>query len=264
MGLSTTVRTCTWTRAGGYLRIPTRSTNNNRCNMAVIFLGDMHGFFKVLDEIVNRGFANEGDTVIQVGDFGVSRGFMNPDYVKSLFDHLPYRLYVIDGNHEDFNVINTWSKTEPTQLAKNVFFIPRGYVMEIEGQLYGFLGGAESVDKAWRTKDGPNRDWFHEERITDADIETLLKNVGDRKLDYLVTHAPPQHTIRDCFPPIDKQLWGLDYGWVDESAIKVQKLLYQVKPKKVVCGHMHKKVIYRDPQVECDVRILAINELAMF
>lgn len=235
--------------------------------MSVLFLGDIHGQFNVLDEIHQRGFAGAGDTVIQVGDFGVSKKFLNPQYISQLFN-LPYRLLFIDGNHDDYDVIRSWGSDPIIEITNNVFFVSRGHVMEIEGQLYGFMGGADSVDKNMRyVTDGPNRDWFWEERITDADMQRLRDNVNNRRLDYLITHAPPMKVIQQSFPPLNKYMWGLDLGWIDESALQVDRLMFGLYPRKIVSGHMHKKVIYSYPvgaDERCEVRILAIDEVANF
>lgn len=232
------------------------------------FLGDIHGAFGRITEIAKRKLLGPGDTLIQVGDKGVQKRFLSPEWAR-LNLSFPFRVLFIDGNHEDYNVINGWSKTELTEVAPNTFYAPRGYVMEIEGKLFGFLGGAESVDKAWRVKSGPNRDWFWEERITDADVERLYANVGDRTLDYLVTHTPPIRAIHANFPPLDKASWQLDYGWIDFSSLAVQRVVDKIRPKNVVCGHMHKSVVYMQPfdttsikTDHCRIRILAIDELA--
>lgn len=215
----------------------------------IYMLGDIHGNFSKLDWL--KQHVQPEDTVIQVGDFGI--------YPKLMLDHkmhfaqgYPCRVLVIDGNHEDFNIINTYSKNQLTPLGHNFFYVPRGYVMEIENQLFGFLGGAESIDKVWRAN---RRDWFHEERVTDADIDTLYANVGDRQLDVLVTHSPPNFVNQAHFPPLNFNDWGLPLDWIDETAWKISKVNIKLKPKKHYCGHMHKAVLHGN------VRILDINEV---
>jgi hypothetical protein len=219
----------------------------------IYILGDIHGNWKRLKWLSQN--VEPDDIVIQVGDFGIYDNRLM--YLRQEFpDGFPCKMYVVDGNHENFDIINGWSKDTPTEFHTNFFYIPRGYVMEIEGELFAFLGGAESVDKAWRNHHtGPNRDWFHEERITDADIDMLLKNLHTRNPDVLITHSPPQFVIAVNFPPLNEEFWGVSKGWIDESSWKVSKVYWAVKPRKHYCGHMHKSVTHDN------VRILNIDEI---
>lgn len=213
-------------------------------------MGDIHGFWEILYRLSK--FLGPDDVVVQVGDFGVDKFFANPDYLKKLFEKIKYKLIFIDGNHEHFPTIGMWSKDSLTEITPNVFYAPRGLVMELEGYLVGFLGGAESVDKAWRTI---GKDWFPEERIQQEDVDLLVKNANGRQLDILFTHTPPQFAIAANFPPLRESDWNLPLGWIDESSWKVSKAFWAIKPKKLYCGHMH-KVVNHD-----NVRILDINEV---
>ena len=213
-------------------------------------MGDIHGFWAVLNNLAKH--LGPDDIVVQVGDFGVDRFFANPDYLKKLFAEIKFKLIFIEGNHEHFPTIGMWSKDQLTEIAPNVFYAPRGLVMELDGKLVGFLGGAESVDKAWRT---PGVDWFPEERVSQEDVDLLVKNADNRQLDILFTHAPPQFAIAANFPPLNEHHWGLPLGWIDESGWKVSKAFWAIKPKKLYCGHMHRAVSHGE------VRILDINEV---
>jgi hypothetical protein len=213
-------------------------------------LGDIHGFWKILDRLAEH--LGPDDTVVQVGDFGVNSEFDTKEYTDDIFENVNYKLIFIDGNHEHFPTIGRWHKDQLTEISPNVFYAPRGLVMELHGNLVGFLGGAESVDKAWRT---PGHDWFPEESVQQDDVDLLIQNVDGRQLDILFTHSPPQFINAANFPPLREQDWGLPLGWIDESAWKVSKAYWALKPKKVYCGHMH-KVVNHD-----NVRILDINEV---
>jgi hypothetical protein len=213
-------------------------------------LGDIHGFWKILDRLAEH--LGPDDTVVQVGDFGVNSEFDTKEYTDYIFENINYKLIFIDGNHEHFQTIGRWHKNQLTEISPNVFYAPRGLVMELHGNLVGFLGGAESVDKAWRT---PGYDWFPEESVQQEDVDLLIQNVDGRQLDILFTHSPPQFVNAANFPPLREEDWGLPLGWIDESAWKVSKAYWALKPKKVYCGHMH-KVVNHD-----NVRILDINEV---
>lgn len=220
----------------------------------IYILGDLHGNWERLDWLAKN--VQPDDIVIQVGDFGMYGDSLFKLKGKFFFG-FPCKVYVVDGNHEDFSIVNEFSKDEPTEFAPNFFYMPRGYVMDIEGELFGFLGGAESVDKYWRVIDGPKRTWYFEERIVQDDVDRLMKNLDGRTPDVLITHAPPQFAIAANFPRLRESDWGLPLGWVDESAWKVSRVHWAVKPKKHYCGHMHKSVLHDN------VRILDINEVLM-
>lgn len=215
----------------------------------IYILGDLHGFWSALTRI--EKLVNSDDIIIQVGDFGIYESDLA--YLRSSFPNgFPCKVLVIDGNHEDFNIINRWSKDEPTEFHTNFFYMPRGYVTEINGEVFGFIGGAESPDRASRTF---GKDFFAEERVEMEDVEKLVSNLAGRKIDVLVTHSPPEFVNRTYFPKLKEEEWGLPLGWIDESAIRINKAHWAVKPKKHYCGHMHAAITHDT------VRIVNIDEL---
>ncbi len=215
----------------------------------IYILGDIHAEWNTLMKMTE--FVNKDDTVIQVGDFGIYDHYLM--YLRHMFpDGFPCKVLVVDGNHEDFNIINGWSKDEPTEFHKNFFFVPRGYVTEIEGELFGFLGGAESIGKAWGRK---GVDWFDEGSVQPEDVEKLVKNIAGRQLDVLITHSPPEFVNRVYFPPLNKISWGLAPDWIDLSAVQINKAHWALRPKKHYCGHMHGSINHDA------VRIVDIDEI---
>lgn len=215
----------------------------------IYILGDLHGSWSALKRVA--ALVNSDDVIIQVGDFGIYPSCLD-DLKESFPDGFPCKVLVVDGNHEDFNIINQWSKDTPTEFHTNFFYMPRGYVTEINGEVFGFLGGAESVDRAWRTL---GLDWFAEERVQMEDIDKLISNLKGRTIDVLITHSPPEFVNRTYFPKFKEEEWGLPLGWIDESAVRINKAHWAVRPKKHYCGHMH-SVITHD-----GIRIVNINEL---
>ena len=220
--------------------------------MGIIYLGDIHGELRVFEKL--RKVVTEEDTIIQVGDFGIDenlRGNILRGWDKK-FGDFPCPVYFIDGNHENFDTIDTWDKDDISEVATSLFYIPRGMVTVMpNGQRIGFLGGGPSIDKAWRVE---GRSWWPQELITDEDVDRLLRNVGDEPLDVLVTHVSPTDVNLRHFGRLDIREWDLPIGWIDECSAKVEFLIEFLKPKLHVCGHMHRSV--RDGVT----RILDINE----
>jgi hypothetical protein len=218
----------------------------------IYFLGDIHGGFERLVAIASM--VNPEDTVIQVGDFGFYPTHIVGLQKTFLPDGFPCKFYAIDGNHEHFPILFPGIDPDKgiVEFHYNMYYVPRGTVLEIEDHLIGFLGGADSVDKSWRE---PYGKWYSEETITEADLNRLYQNVNGRQLDVLVAHAAPPMLINGFFPPLNFKWWGLPKGWVDVSSLKVMEAIDTLSPKKFVCGHMHKSVKLDN------MRILNINEL---
>lgn len=212
--------------------------------MTVVLLGDIHGVTKVL-EAVDRFASTDPKIVagIQVGDLGWY------EQTVPLFHSLNLKLpwYWIDGNHEDFSLFRKYEVV--TEVAPNLFYVPRGTVMEVGGMKIGFLGGASSVDKQARLRLGWH--WSADENITDEDI---AKFDGVDSVDLLITHCPPQSIIQKHFDPMKLIYFGLSPLWRDPSADKVEALWERLGKPNLVCGHMH------EPVTDGNVRILDINE----
>lgn len=209
------------------------------------FLGDMHGEVRTLANVVKKleGFP-EITALIQVGDFG-----FYPQLMAQFYDikpHIP--IYAIDGNHEHFPMLTGLNAV--TELATNIFYVPRGTVLELDGRKIAFIGGAASIDKKMRLQYGMS--WFEDELVTELDI-FKLHDVD--KVDILVTHTPPYSVIQKHFPPVHLLGFGVSNDWRDPSADKIEALWNRLGKPPLICGHMHRSV------VEGNVRILNIAEL---
>jgi hypothetical protein len=197
----------------------------------IVFLGDIHGDFAPLRQIAP--FLGEDDIVIQVGDFGFYPGFR-----ATWPNDFKFTTYAIDGNHEDFRIVG--HQTEVTEMANNLFYVPRGTVLTSKGVKIGFLGGGSSTDKADRT---PGKDWFRKEIITEEQVMRLCDNVrAAGGVNYLVTHTPGKSFIKTWFPKLDLAAYDLPPDWVDISAEMVDAVLATVDFGQHICGHMHRTV----------------------
>lgn len=200
----------------------------------IALIGDTHGDHNVLASGLAAGRRNPDlRAIIQVGDLGWHRqtqaGF------RQVMRDATVPVYWIDGNHEDHRLLdNTQPGTE--EIFPNFFFVRRGTVVEIDGRTVAFLGGASSVDKAFRT---PMVDWFPDEVITP---EQLARLDGVSKVDLLVTHCPPQEVIEVYFNRADLPGWGLPTSWSDPCALMVDELWNRLGRPPLVCGHMHRYV----------------------
>jgi len=206
------------------------------------FIGDTHGnfgFFRNLPKVI----PNELNiTFIQVGDFGLW-----PDMMKSWPDDFPWKVYFIHGNHDSWNMYHNWNSI--SKVANNLFYVPNGTMLELEGLKIGFMGGGESLDRSMRTE---GFDWWPQERVTLHDVGVFLKKI--KKVDVLVSHTPPLNVIQRHWPPVSKFYWKLPEDWSDVSSLSVEYLRNELDLPPTICGHMHKSVL------DGNVRILDINE----
>ena len=145
----------------------------------ILLLGDIHGNAGVLKQALDISKQSNAVAIIQLGDFG-----MLPDneewFRENIRDaHIP--IYFIDGNHDD---CRKWTKLEEVTRIwddRELFYIPRGTVMELDGRIVAFMGGASSIDKNIRLKN--NMHWDANENISPTHVERLYRNALGKKVD---------------------------------------------------------------------------------
>lgn len=148
------------------------------------------------------------DYVIICGDFG---GVWNHSaeeiyWLKWLNDRSFSTLFV-DGNHENFNILNSCYPVENYlggkvhRIMSTIDHLMRGQIFEIDGLKFFIMGGAESHDKRYR-KEG--KSWWYQEMPSDDEYDLAIKNLDRHnwKVDYIITHCAPdsiQNEIDDCY-----------------------------------------------------------------
>lgn len=206
----------------------------------IMLLGDIHGDINVLKNAIKIAMAKKATALIQVGDFGlmqkhgIETGFYNA--IKD--STIP--VYFIEGNHDD---CSRWVEhTEVTQiyLDANLFYIPRGTVMEIDGRTIAFMGGAASIDKNYRLRQ--NMHWDSKEEVTQENINLLLKNAEGKKVDMFITHCPPQTVVDEHFDPRNKLMFGVGLDWNDPSQDFIENAWKALGYPFIYSGHMHRFV----------------------
>lgn len=218
-------------------------------------VGDLHGIFDALRYLAEARMPGEleqlapGEAVVQVGDFGFYED-RNPAIEKL---ELVAPVYAADGNHEDHSQLDLDAE-EPYLYrgVPNLYYVPRGRAVTIEGRRVGFLGGASSVDKFIRLNRGLH--WSPREVPSAEQVARLMRN--EPKLDILITHCPPQSVIDRHFDPQDLNTYfGLPVTWLDPTASMVEVVWNFYGRPPLYCGHMHRSVTHGN------VRILDIEEV---
>lgn len=206
--------------------------------MKSIIAGDWHGNLRAAVSVIDDAVTDRCKRVFQVGDFGVPFN-SDPWYFDKISEYAVQKgvkVYFIDGNHENFNLIEEWvehfdrDENGHILICDNLYYIPRGTVWEDEdGLTYAVMGGAASVDRQWRAK---GYDWFEEEMITPQDVLNLHTNIAGRKIDVFLTH--------DCS---DDTPWGFVLIPDPQSYLNrkvIDALLETINPTLHFHGHMHK------------------------
>lgn len=177
----------------------------------IYVIGDRHGENAGFSEeaLPGQGLWTAEDTVIVTGDFGyVMRGEKNNLTEKNNLDALskkPYTILFCDGNHEGFDFLEAYPEelrfgAPVRRIRPNIFWLQRGFVYTIEGKTFFCMGGAYSMDKAWRLQykaNGGEKIWFEQELPTAEEyrraIHTLEKH--HHRVDYIITHTAPRTII---------------------------------------------------------------------
>lgn len=176
--------------------------------------GDTHGEegrFLYPEAPVNK-YLQEGDYLFICGDFGYL--FNNTDrekqFLKYLAEEIMYTICFCDGNHDNFDMINSYEvtnwkggKVHVIQRDKNgepkVIHLMRGQIYEIEGKKIFVFGGAYSIDKASRIE---GKSWWPQEMPNDEEMNEATRNLEavNWEVDYILTHTAPEDTMSRFHP----------------------------------------------------------------
>lgn len=194
--------------------------------MSFIVTGDTHGTLD-LGKVVRYFDEHEGeytsdDYLIICGDVGVC-GYSASDEaeVRNVLRDLPVTTLFIDGNHENFEQLNSygvdeWNGGKVHFIESNIIHLMRGQVFDIDGTTFFTLGGAYSIDKAYRT---PGISWFEEEIPTREEYEEGWRNLekADFQVDYILTHTAPREVVA-----------AMGYGEMSDDEIELRQYLQRV------------------------------------
>lgn len=175
--------------------------------MAIYITGDTHGdidFLKLRLFADNNLQLTKNDYMIIAGDFGAVWSAKTLSENLKPYEELPFTVLFVDGNHENFDLLNAYPVTEWNGgkvhvIKPNIIHLMRGQVFEIEGKTFFTFGGATSTDKAFR-REGIS--WWQDELPTDDDLQEAFKNLERHnfKVDYIITHACDEKAL--YYPPL--------------------------------------------------------------
>ena len=186
------------------------------------------------------------DYVIVLGDFGLL-WHENDEYRHWLYylSQKRFTLLWVDGNHENHD----WIQRLPVEtshggnihrIADNIFHLMRGQIFRIDGHSFFTLGGAASIDKAFRK---PHVSWWEGEVPTAKEgmdaLEAIQRfHAAGKNIDYVLTHTCPRDIIPEMFP--DKS------GANDPTTALLDAVSHEVADEMTgwYFGHFHESKTY--------------------
>lgn len=202
--------------------------------MRVIIVGDIHGDFGSLNELIA---AESPDYILQCGDFGYfpreCGGWppKDPPIVPG-----SCKVHFADGNHEDHDALARAVSEGRLEAPENVFYQPRGSVLTLpDGRNVLFLGGAEAT---------PPREPIDGVVIEDSPVPPLSVDViaslpSALRVDVVISHTCPLSFELNANAPYgyEPEVWSSKFN--DVTRTFLEHVFQAVRPRRWYFGHFH-------------------------
>ena len=211
----------------------------------IYLAGDIHGgyeIYKVIQFFEKESRARtltKDDYLILLGDVGLYwDGAEKDKYVADTLNELPVTVLWIDGNHENFSLldelpISDWNGGKVQFTGDKIIRLMRGQVYDICDKKIFSFGGGFSIDKEYRVE---NETWWSREMPCDEEYrtgkETLLHY--NNQVDYIITHTVPGS--------LGSKLVKTQIEGEEQLQNYFQEIAETVSFEKWFFGHWHKDV----------------------
>ena len=246
----------------------------------MLIIGDTHGSIDTEKISIMEFFYEDklkdlaNGKVLIAGDFGgvwykSKPGTIHPKDINAMEDIYgsnPFDILFIRGNHENHDLLETLPTTEGfggivRPIIDKVTQLCDSYVFEIDGIKILVMGGADSVDKAYRTK---HLTWWPQELISEEEYKKACEELDkvNWEVDIVLTHTCPLSVIpllEQHLPVWDETYFGKKS--IDPSTTYLQKIADKIKTKYWCFGHFHVDVTL---PMENITYIALYNEAAAF
>lgn len=209
----------------------------------IAFVGDVHGQSYATADIIKYCGEKGVSFVIQLGDFGYK---FQPWFLQAVSSELVAQgvlMLFIPGNHDDREYLRRCAQgvppDEPFRVADNLWCLPAGYRWEWRGVSFVALGGAHSIDRAFREM---YISMWPDEEISAADAE---KTVAGGHADVMITHDCPSGIdipgLIQPGGPHPKMVVTLDreIPAAQQHRELLRRIVDVVQPFESWCGHYH-------------------------
>lgn len=212
--------------------------------------GDTHGNLD-FDKLFLQEHQNmtKKDYMIITGDVGAC--WYGPNSIQDKlqqqsYERLPYTTLFCDGNHENFDYLNSlqisqWNGGKIHKINESLIHLMRGQIYEINGETYFVMGGADSIDKIYRTE---SKSWWKAEMPSLEEYEEAESNLKNYnyQVDYIITHCASSKTqyrinptfkrdsltdwFHDLEPRLNFKKWYFGHYHIDENVTDKHIALY--------------------------------------
>lgn len=168
----------------------------------IYITGDTHGlhdFSKLVAFAEKNPHLTKNDYMIITGDFGAvwCSDTLNKDLEP--YENLPFTVLFIDGNHENFDLLNKysvgfWNGGKIHKISPTIIHLMRGQVFTLEGKTIFTFGGGTSVDKGKRTE---GSSWWTQEVPSYEELDEAIINLKkhNNKVDIIITHSIDERAL---------------------------------------------------------------------
>lgn len=177
---------------------------------------------------------DKSDVLIICGDFGFpwDGGRQDRYYLNWLDKYFKGTLVFVDGNHCNIDLLYQYPIVEKFgnkvhKLNDSVYHLMRGNVYQINGSSFFAFGGAESIDKKYRTE---GVSWWPQEMPNVAEEDRGLTSLDEVnwEVDFILTHDVP-FVIKESH----------HYGENNSLRNYLAHILKNLKYKQWFFGHHH-------------------------
>lgn len=205
--------------------------------MRYLLGGDSHCDASFVVWLLNVAEKFDCGAVVVVGDFGFwpkfREGVKFLDNASEVACRVGIPVLWLDGNHEDFDSLEDVygglsRRSDPIEIRRNVFYLPRGCRWEVDGVSFMTIGGGFSIDRAKRKL---GVDWFTQETLTLDDVKYC---VGLEPVDVIFSHDAPLNVPIRTYTGHYR-----DYPESNMSRRLLQNIVDYHEPKVLVHGHHH-------------------------
>ena len=208
----------------------------------IYITGDIHGSLEPIFDLVEKYAPTEDDIIVILVDVGVNyTGRLRDKFIKEEMNNIGVTFFCIHGNHENRpqNIASyqekNWNggRVLYEEDYPNILFPVDGDIFELEGNKCIVIGGAYSVDKFYRLRNGYN--WWPDEQPSPTIKEYVEKQIKNNKIDVVFSHTCPYKYIpTECF------LSGIDQSKVDNSTEQwLDTIEEAIEYKAWYLGHWH-------------------------
>ena len=175
----------------------------------LLLTGDTHGSIDI-NKLSYKKFPltrelDKNDYVCILGDFGCVWNLDNEDnYWLDWLESRPFTTLFLPGNHECYPLLRSfpeeqWCGGTIRRIRPSIIMLERGEIFNIANTTFFCMGGARSVDRAYR-KEGIS--YWPDEMPSQYEYEKAANNLGkiNFNVDYILTHCAPNYLVDKLFP----------------------------------------------------------------